>query len=303
MPKFKEIKNSVIDGVKDAKDKATDFIKDSSTFVVDKASQAKQDYDLRRFKPMTEEQLLLFVEEMPDMVQITDYDKRQDEEICRGAVAFNDGDKEIRAISILTKNADLLNASFYPSMQEGIYYRDPCTPNYYINLNDYFDYLKKARVHELNQIAQDLGAKHIKISLKAEKKVFVQKQAKAGIGAGKKAKEEFSKDYSNTQFDSIEVASEKDFKGHEAHKPELNYFKNEPDILYLIASRLDENNPIKYDKATFKYINSSGIKKKDAIKIEGVLKKLKLSGNASITNEVENEERILFEYQIEYPEE
>ena len=286
----------------EAKDKAAEAVKDSSVYVADKAVQAKHDYDLRRFRPLTKDQLESAIRTMPEMVHIVDWDKRTEEEVCKKAVAFNDGTKEMRVISVLTKNASLMNASFYPDIQEGIYYQDPSNPNYYINLNDYFDYIKKAKVHELNRIAQDLGAKHIKIILKAEKKMFVQNKGKIGVSAGKKGKTESSHSDSNTQFVSLEVASDKKYKGHEAKMPELHYFKNEPDILNIINRRLDKNNPIYSDTETFKYSNSSGIKKNDAVKIEGMLKKFKIGGNASITSEVENEEKLFFEYQIEYPE-
>jgi hypothetical protein len=91
MPKLQKIKDGIIDNVKDAKDKAAGIIKDGSAYVADKASQAKQDYDLRRFKPLTEEQLLKFVEEMPDMIQITDWDKRQEEEgACNSPLTCNE---------------------------------------------------------------------------------------------------------------------------------------------------------------------------------------------------------------------
>ena len=286
-----------------AKDKAADAVVGGGAYVADKAAQAKQDFDLRRFRPLTEEQLIEQIEVMPEMVQIIDWDSRVEEPVCKEAVAFNDGTKEISAISVLTENAELMNASFYPSVQEGVYYRDPCNPYAYINLNDYFEYLKKAKVHELNQIAQALGAKHIKITLTAEKKVFVAKKGKVGVGAGKKLKAEANHDENNKQYESIEVASDKEFKGQEPQLPTLNYFKNEPDINNIIKRRMDKDNPIYSDSETFKYINSSGIKKNDAIKIEGMLKKLKVGGNATISNEVENEERIYFEYQIEYPKE
>ena len=281
---------------------AMDKASQAGEFLSDRAAAAKRDYDLRRFRPITKEQLDSEIRVMPEMIHITDWDKRTEEDVCKGAVAFNDGTKELRALSILTENANLLNASFYPTAQEGVYYRDPCDPTSFINLNDYFEYIKKAKVHELNQIAQALGAKHVKITLKAEKKQFVQDKGKIGAAVGKKSKTEVSHSDSNKQFVSIEVASDKKYKGHDANRPELNYFKNEPDIQNIILRRLDKDNPIYSDIEIFKYTNSSGIKRNDAAKIEGILKKLKISGSSSISTEIENEEKIYFEYQIEYPE-
>lgn len=301
--KVKRVIEQVINVEITPKEGAIELVDDGITAVRKKAAQAKREYDLRRFKPIMEERLPRHLVIMPDMIQITDYDKREDEEVCKGAVAFNDGYKGISAITILTKNVDLLNSTFYPTIEEGVYYRDPYDPHYYINLNDYFEFLKKAKVHELNQIAQALGAKHIKITLMAEKKYFVQKKNNVSIEAKKVGKGSSQTSNSVTKFESIEVAAEKSFKGHEPHMPELKYFENEPDIHTLIKSRLDKDNPIIKDRATFKYNTSSLIKRNNALKIEGMLKKFKISGNATISKEVENEERIFFDYEIEYPEE
>ena len=290
------------DKAAEAKDKATVAVKDGSVYVADKATQAKRDFDLRRFRPLTEEQLKESIEIMPEMVHIVDWDKRTEEAVCKDAVAFNDGVKGLHAISILTENAQMMNASFYPAMQEGVYYRDPCNPFSYINLDVYFDYMKKAKVHELNQIAQALGATHIKITLKAEKKESSESKKKFDASAGKIGKIGSSHDRSTVQYESIEVASNKRFKGHEPQMPKLNYFKNEPDIKNIIRRRMDKDNPIFEDTETFKYNNSSGIKTNDAVKVDGVLKKFKIGSSSSIISKAENEEKIFFEYHIEYPE-
>lgn len=275
-----------------------------------RAMEAKKEFELRRYKPITQDQLPSFTRTMPEMVRIVDWDKRTEEDVCKNAVAFNDGTKELSVISILKKNAELLGASFYPDAQDGFYYRDPINPYAYINLNDYFDYMKKAKVHELNQIAQALGAKHVKITLKTEKKTYVENSGKIAASAGikegrktKKEKAELSHKDSNTQFESLEVASDKKYKGHAPNKPDLNYFKSEPDINNIIRRRLDENNPIYSDVEVFKYTNSSGIRSSDAAKIDGVLKMMKVGGNTSISSQVDQEEKTYFEYLIEYPEE
>ena len=103
--------------------------------ISERALEAKREYDLRRFKPITRDELTSFTRTMPEMIRIVDWDKRTEEDVCKDAVAFNDGTKEIKVISVLTKNADLMNASFYPAVQDGVYYRDPADPYSYINLN------------------------------------------------------------------------------------------------------------------------------------------------------------------------
>ena len=64
--------------------------------------------------------------------------------------------------------------------------------------------------------------------------------------------------------------------------------------------RLDENNPLHSKTITMNFSSSTGMNKNDAIKIESVLKKLKLGGNASIVSAVEEENRQHFEYFIDF---
>ena len=46
--------------------------------------------------------------------------------------------------------------------------------------------------------------------------------------------------------------------------------------------------------------NSSGIKESDAMKIDAVLKGMKVSGNATVASEAKNESRRYLEYEIEF---
>lgn len=46
--------------------------------------------------------------------------------------------------------------------------------------------------------------------------------------------------------------------------------------------------------------NSSGIKESDAVKIDAVLKKVKVNESISVTNEVKKESRRFLEYEIDF---
>lgn len=99
----------------------------------------------------------------------------------------------------------------------------------------------------------------------------------------------------------MEVASETFFTGHEPIRPLIEYFSNESDINTLIDQRMNQNNPILYKKITLKYSNTSGISHDDAIKIEAALQKMKIGGNTSISSEMQEENRMYFEYEIKFP--
>ena len=57
---------------------------------------------------------------------------------------------------------------------------------------------------------------------------------------------------------------------------------------------------VKHLKYTLKLSNSSGIKEKDAIKIDAALKALKIAGSASFVSEARSESRRFFEYEIDF---
>ena len=49
-----------------------------------------------------------------------------------------------------------------------------------------------------------------------------------------------------------------------------------------------------------KLSNTSGLKEKDAVKIDAILKGLKCSGNTTVESEVKNEARRFLEYDIRF---
>ena len=53
-------------------------------------------------------------------------------------------------------------------------------------------------------------------------------------------------------------------------------------------------------KISIKMSNSSGIKERDAIKIDTVLKGMKVSGNTTVANEARTESRRYLEYEIDF---
>lgn len=89
-------------------------------------------------------------------------------------------------------------------------------------------------------------------------------------------------------------------EGHDPIEPKLVYLANDDSVKNLIHMRMTEGNKFHNHKLSIKLSNSSGIKENDAAKIDAVLKGLKVSGNATVTNEVKNESRRYLEYEIEF---
>lgn len=96
---------------------------------------------------------------------------------------------------------------FYPDSGDEFYYIDPSERNRYISLDEYFSYLKVARINELQKIAQDLGAKHFKVTYKEEQTSFSEKkmQAKADVKSIAAANAEHNSTKKNIQLLKLQL--------------------------------------------------------------------------------------------------
>ena len=294
---FENVKEKVVT----ARDKAGDALKNGGEQVALQAGKAKHNLEMWWYRPLWERHLEREGYSLPSIINITEDDPRCEQDACSGAVAFDDGTKDKKALTVLSSYADNLGVEFYPTKHESVYYVDPFNEKRYIDLDDYFGYLKEVKVSELKEIAQALGATYIKITLQAEKKVFVSKKKKGDVGNKALGKVNAQQDKDQKSLISLEVVSESRFKGHEPHEPDLEYFDNDQSIKTLIKMRMNQDNPFLGDTYTIKYRNSSELNEKEAIKIDGVLKKLKFSGNITIREEVEQENRQYFNYEIQFP--
>ena len=239
------------------------------------------------------------------LIRITEMDKKRAEsEVCKGSVGYVSEQKELRIVNIFKENIDLFRIKLVPDAESELYYVDPTDRDCYIALDDYFGRLKEERVRELQKIAQDLGAKHFCVIYKEEKAMISRNTA--AVKAGMKmpsfghADIQASHEYTASESALASVAAEMHCPGHEPIEPTLRYLQNETSIQSLIALRMDKNSPITHQKYTLKLSNSSGIKESDAIKIDAALKGMKISGNTTLQNEVKNESRRFFEYEIDF---
>ena len=104
---------------------------------------------------------------MPKFVRIVERSKKYAEsEVCTGSIGYESDQKGLHMVNVFRDSIDAFGLTFYPDCDCEFYYIDPSDRDRYIALDEYFNYLKIARVNELKKIAQDLGAKHFKITYK-----------------------------------------------------------------------------------------------------------------------------------------
>ena len=238
---------------------------------------------------------------MPKFIRVAERDKKHAEsEVCQGSIGYASDQKGLHIVNVFRDSLDAFGINFYPDCDSEYYYVDPSDRDRYIALDEYFGYLKIARVNELKKIAQDLGAKHFKVTYKEEQTAFSEKKVNthikmAAIAGGDAKQESMQKKYT-----TIEVAAEMEFPGHTPMKPQLQYLQRDPSIQTLIAMRMDETTPLLREKFLLKMSSSSGMKENDAVKIDAVLKGFKCSGNTTVLSEARNEARRYLEYEIDF---
>lgn len=285
-------------------DTISNTAKNTATIVRENAEERNREIERKRLQPIFAEDLDSADFFLSKLIRITEIDKRRAEsEVCVGSIGYISEQKDLRIINIFRDKASLFGLSFYPDLESELYYVDPSDRDKYIALDEYFGFLKVARINELQRIAQDLGAKHFRVTYKEQKTSFSSNSVKVKGNsklAGTNSTADAECDLASTAVSSVEVAAEMECPGHSPLMPKLYYMQREQSIQNLIAMRMDEASPLTHQKFTLKLSNSSGIKEKDAIRIDAALKAMKISGNTTVINEVRNESRRFFEYEISF---
>lgn len=240
---------------------------------------------------------------LPKLIRVAEMDKKHAEsDLCKDSVGYIFSEKEVSVVTIYPEKIADFGLSFYPDMESEVYYVDPTDRDLYVALDNYFNYLRVARIGELQKIAQDLGAKHFRVTYKEQKKTFnsISAGGKAAFRiAGNNGNVDASHQRQEDSYSKIEIAAEMECIGHKPVEPVLKYFKKDPQIQSLVSLRMADN-AMTHQVYTLNFSSSTGIKIKDAIKIDAALSAMKINGSANITSEVQNEDRRIFEYEIDF---
>lgn len=238
------------------------------------------------------------------VIRIVNYDTRLENEVCKDSVGFYEKTDDRKMPTLYSKFVPELGLSFYPQLSESVFISDPCVAGKYIEIDEYFNYMKQVRVNELTLVAQSLGAKSVTIELKSttnSKSMFSKAmQAKAGaiLDVDRKQQED------NKSSNSIEIWAQTTFKtaiwGGKPTMPTLVYFRNETDISSLIQMVLVNKSKVTERKYSMKASSSSGMSLNEAMSIAGALKKIRCSAGTSFAKSAENENTAFLEYTIKF---
>lgn len=282
-----------------AKDKVKvkGFVDVAKQQIEEKADENTRQRDLKTLQPIKPDELNTTDFDMPKFIRIVSRGKKfVESEVCQGSVGHISNPKDTRVVNIFRDSVNAFGLTFYPDNASELYYVDPSEPGKYIALAEYFNYLKIARVSELQTIAQKLGEKHFRVTYRDEAKSSSSKKAiiqMKGFGSGEH--NVTSKSHSTTK-----IEADMTFPGHSPEEPQLKYMKNDPSIQSLIAMRMDEKTPLLKQHYQLQMSNSSGMKYEEAVKLDTILKELKCAPNVTFASEVENESKRYLEYDIEF---
>jgi len=275
-------------------------VKKTTQSVLDSAGETARAMELRKLQPIFADSLTAVDFLMPKLVRIVERDKRYAEsEVCKGSIGYCSDQKDLHMVNIFLDSVDAFGLTFYPESDCDFYYVDPSDKEHYIAINDYFSFLKIARINELQKIAQDLGAKHFRVIYKEEETSFSEKKAK-GTAKASIANADLEQHSAESKYSMVEVAAEMSFPGHAPVRPQLRYLLRDPSIQNLVAMRMDETAPLLHQRLVLKLSNSSGLKESDAAKIDAVLKGAKVTGSITIAAEARNESKRYLEYDITF---
>lgn len=255
--------------------------------------------ELKTLKPIFLEDMNGF--SMPRFIRVTERDKKHSEsEVCKNSIGFWSEFKDGQLLNIFRDSIDSYAISFYPNVESEFYYVNPVDKDNYIVLDEYFDYLKQVRIGELQKIAQDLGAKHFRVTYKEEKTTFTERKKNIKVAIKSVASATIEQQKEENKYSKIEIAADMECPGHAPVEPKLKYMKYDPTIINLVELRMNTQGPLSHQTLTLKLSNSSGLRESEAVKIDAILKGLKCTGNSTVVSETQNESRRYLEYEIDF---
>ncbi len=276
-------------------------VKKGAAAVKDSAEEGRRKMDLKLLQPIFPDTVESADFLLSKFIRITDRDKKHAEgDGCQGSIGFLSEKGGLRIVNLFNDSLDSFGLSFYPDADCEFYYVNPTDRDSYIALDDYFSYMKMVRINELQRVAQALGAKHFRVTYKEERTAFSEERVKAQTKVKPLGTAEGNHHALEKKFSMIDVAAEMSMEGHAPEIPKLVYLAKDDNVKNLIQLRMTGGEGFHHHKISIKMSNSSGIKENDALKIDAALKGMKISGNATVSNEVRNESRRYLEYEIDF---
>lgn len=236
---------------------------------------------------------------VPKFFRVVERDKRRAEsKVCEGSVGYLTGSEGEECVNLFEDSIIDLGIEFDAVGENDFYFRNPTASNRYIGIKVYFDFLETVRIMELTQIAQKLGAKSFEVTYVNEERRSEAHGNRASAKMALFGSAKVSTDSLQRSSSSTEISVKQSFTGHDPVMPELRYLAGDPQIQNLIAQRMDPDSPLQEQVLRLKISDSIGITEKEAVKIDTVVAKSKVSSEFSMSKQMRNESLRLLVYHI-----
>lgn len=299
-----EKKESIFSKMKNAAKTVTEKATVAVKGVRNSLAEKKKAEDYEKYAP-------LFAENAEDIelienarvIRIVEYDSRLENHVCAGSIGFVCKTNDRIIPTLYKKYIEQFHFEFYPKFCESVFVTDPCIKGKFIQIEEYFNYMKQVRVNELTLLAQSLGARRVTIRLVAFNSLACNEKSETSVGLhGVTAKKE--KQRSEMEQNSIEIWADTTFESNgqdtEISLPDLLYFKNENDIDSLLKMVSSKKSKLTERVYSMSASSSSGMTYGEALSISGLLKKIKFNATGKFEKSAERESKSLLEYKITF---
>ncbi len=308
---FKEVANKVAEkstlAVNDAKSSAIqikDDAKKKHLAIKERVEERVRLEDIKKYNPIFKED----VEngELLDerVIRIVNYDARLENKTCKDSIGYYEKSKDRKLPTIYSKYMSMLGFSFYPQKSESVFIRDPKIAGKYIEIDEYYNYMKQVRVNELTVLAQALGAKSVNIELKSASKSFFKQKLNASANSGKVYGTDVKNEKKRRRSKSIEIWATATFKDSMWNSvpvvPDLLYFSDESDIAALIQMVVVNKTKLEKRVYSMHASSSSGMSLNEAASIVTTLKSIKCNAGGNFMKSAENQNDAMLEYTIDF---
>lgn len=296
------VKNAA-DGVKSTAIKIKDTAAARQAEIKENIADKKRAEDIKKYSPIFADDVANGELLSERVIRIVNYDARLENDTCKDSIGFYEKSEDRKMPTFYSKYVSLLGLTLRPQQSDSVYISDPCVPGTYVEIDEYYSYMKEVRVNELTVLAQALGAKSVTIELQNSTHSLFHKNISANANV-RVLSAEGKKKESKKESRSIEIWSTTTFKtsifdGNPV-LPELMYFRNESDISALIQMVTVNKSKLTTRTYSMKASSSSGVSLNEAASISGMLKKIKCKAGANFEKTAEKENNALLKYTIEF---
>jgi hypothetical protein len=282
--------------------KAIEAASSGASKMASNAQKKRYESRIARYNPIFPEEFFGQDYDLPNVIIIADGDERKGIDVCEGAIGWLSVYDGMEMLHLYEEAVPSSGLNFYPAARlNAAYFIDSLCGERFLDLDSYHEIVQKEKMTELKNIARSLGAKECFLETYEEDRSTSSSKKSVGVSVKHKTagnvSSEINQEAQGQSFQSRSIIFEQSFEGSDNPKaPNLNYFKNDTEILSLIESRLSRNNRTSDYSLKLNTVSSSAMTTTTAAKIDGGLKaaKVKATANFAVAAEQESKRKLIF---------